>query len=61
MNHVILVKRSSGGAYYVEFIKDKGRLRVRCNCALGSIGQICRHKRSLIHGNTKVLYQDSQE
>ncbi|MGB8353275.1 MAG: hypothetical protein WCD79_05265 [Chthoniobacteraceae bacterium] len=61
MNHVILVKRSSGGSYHVEFIKDKGRLRVRCNCTLGSIGQICRHKRALIQGSTKVLYQSGQE
>ena len=61
MNHVILVKRSSGGSYHVEFIKDKSRLRVRCNCSLGSIGQICRHKRALIQGSTKMLYQDTQD
>ena len=61
MNHVILVKRSTGGSYHVEFIHDKGRVRVRCNCSAGSIGQICRHKRAMILGNTKMLYQEGQD
>jgi len=60
MNHVILVKRNAGGSYNVEFIKEKGRLRVRCNCAAGSVGQICRHKRALIAGNARTLFQPGQ-
>jgi len=61
MNHIILVKRNAGGSYRVEFIKEKDRLRVRCNCSAGSIGQICRHKRAMIQGNAKMLHKATQE
>ena len=60
MNHVILVRRSAGGFYQAEFIKDAGRVRVRCNCSAGSIGQICRHKRALIAGKTRILHDAGQ-
>lgn len=60
MSEIIQVKRNSGGAYRVEFLKDPGRVRVRCNCTAGSIGQICRHKRALIVGNASALYEPKQ-
>jgi hypothetical protein len=60
MSHVIQVKRSNGGTYRVEFLKGTGRVRVRCNCLAGSIGQICRHKRGLISGNVKLLHDPDQ-
>ena len=60
MNHVIFAKRSAGGSYQVEFLKDANWVRVRCNCSAGSIGQICRHKRALIAGNPRMLHDPSQ-
>jgi hypothetical protein len=60
MHHVILAKRSSGGFYRVDFIKDDSCLRVRCNCSLGAVGQICRHKRALIAGNSRMLHDAAQ-
>jgi len=60
MNNILLVKRNAGGSYRVEFIKDSGRVRVRCNCDSGSVGQICRHQRWLIAGKTRVLSDPGQ-
>jgi hypothetical protein len=60
MSNIILAKRRSGGAYRVEFVKDSGRIRIRCSCDAGSIGRLCRHKRALIIGNTRMLSDQDQ-
>ena len=52
---IVLVKSSSGGNYRIRFNEKDGRLRIFCYCDAGTNGMICKHKRSLLGGNTELL------
>jgi hypothetical protein len=52
---------SSGGSYPVEFSDDDGVLRVFCHCQAGVSQQMCRHKLALLRGDSKMLYEPSEE
>lgn len=61
MKVTILAFSSSGGSYPVEFSDDSGILRVFCHCQAGTMQQMCKHKLALLKGDSKMLYDPTQE
>ncbi len=60
MRNVLRVKSSDGtSSYSVEFNWDGHRLEVLCDCRAGVLGQHCRHKEGLIHGDHSLLSDSS--
>jgi len=52
---IVSVKSSSGGNYRIRFNEKDGRLRIFCYCDAGINGMLCKHKTSLLEGNTELL------
>ena len=52
-----LYARSSDGLnnHEVQFILDAGKLSVFYNCPAGALGKHCKHKFSLLNGDTTLL------
>jgi hypothetical protein len=61
MKVTIQALSSSGGSYAIDFLDDGGVLRVFCHCPAGELQQMCKHKLALLKGETKLLYQPSDE
>lgn len=47
--------------YKFNFIIKDGLLRIYCSCPAGTHGQLCKHKTSLIEGDSNMLYDISQQ
>lgn len=50
-----LVKGSSADAYEVTFIKDGSSLTAICTCPAGTYGNYCKHRISILDGNTQSI------
>ena len=63
MNINIFAKSSSHpeSPYNVNLIIKDDLLRIYCSCPAGIFGQLCKQKTSLIEGNSKILYDISQQ
>lgn len=61
MKVVIQAASSSGGSYSVDFSDDNGALRVFCHCQAGSLQQMCKHKLGLLKGDSKMLFNPTEE
>ncbi len=61
MQITLFAKSSSGNEpYRVDFIQEDGLLSVRCNCAAGVWGQLCKHKTQLLANDDDMLYDPNQ-
>ena len=60
MKATILAISSSGGSYNVDFEVHDGGVAVRCSCAAGEIGQVCKHKLGMIKGVAATLFNPAQ-
>lgn len=54
-----LVKGSSADPYEVTFIKDGNSLTAICTCPAGTYGNYCKHRISILDGNTKTICSDN--
>lgn len=61
MKATIQAASSSGGSYPVEFSDENGALRVFCHCQAGSLQQMCKHKLGLLKGDSKLLFNPTEE
>ena len=61
MKVTIQALSSSGGSYSIDFSDDNGVLRVFCHCPAGELQQMCKHKLALLKGDTKMLFEPSDE
>ena len=52
---IFLVKGSSADPYEVTFIKDGSSLTAICTCPAGTYGNFCKHRISILDGNTKAV------
>jgi uncharacterized Zn finger protein len=55
------VQGSEPEPYSVEITVDGPALAVRCTCVAGKLGQWCKHKMSLVTGDTKSLVSSNPE
>ena len=44
----------------MEFSDEGGALRVFCHCQAGSLQQMCRHKLGLLKGDSKMLFNSTE-
>jgi hypothetical protein len=56
----IKAKSSSGDPYTVDFLIEKNKLSVFCDCQAGKFGQLCKHKTELITGDQSRLFDESE-
>jgi len=56
---IFLVKGSSADPYEVTFIKDGSSLTAICTCPAGTYGNLCKHRISILDGNTKSISSDN--
>jgi len=56
---VFLVKGSSNDPYEVTFIKDGTSLTAICTCPAGTYGNFCKHRISILDGNTQAITSDN--
>ena len=56
----IKAKSSSGDPYTVDFLIEKNKLSVFCDCQAGKFGQLCKHKTELIAGDQSRLFDESE-
>jgi len=56
----IKAKSSSGDPYTVDFLIEKNKLSVFCDCQSGIFGQLCKHKTELIAGDQSRLFDESE-
>ena len=56
---VFLVKGSSNDPYEVTFIKDGASLTAICTCPAGTYGNFCKHRISILDGNTQAITSDN--
>jgi len=56
-----LVKGSSAEPYEVIFIKDGASLTAVCNCPAGTYGNFCKHRISILDGNSKAISSDNAD
>ncbi len=56
---VFLVKGSAADPYEVTFIKDGTSLTAICTCPAGTYGNFCKHRISILDGNTKGISSDN--
>ena len=56
---VFLVKGSAADPYEVTFIKDGTSLTAICTCPAGTYGNFCKHRISILDGNTKAISSDN--
>lgn len=52
---IFLVKGSAADPYEVTFIKDGSSLTAICTCPAGTYGNLCKHRISILDGNTKSI------
>lgn len=53
------VKGSSADPYEVTFIKDGTSLTALCTCPAGTYGNFCKHRISIIDGNTDSITSEN--
>lgn len=41
--------------YLVEFMRDGDRISATCSCAVGLLGQLCKHRFGLLAGDTSKI------
>ena len=56
---IFLVKGSSADPYEVTFIKDDSSLTAICTCPAGTYGNFCKHRISILDGNTQAITSDN--
>ena len=56
---IFLVKGSSAEPYEVTFIKDGTSLTAICTCPAGTYGNYCKHRISILDGNTEAISGDN--
>jgi uncharacterized Zn finger protein len=56
---VFLVKGSAADPYEVTFIKDGTSLTAICTCPAGTYGNFCKHRISILDGNTDAISSDN--
>ncbi len=56
---IFLVKGSSAEPYEVTFIKDGTSLTALCTCPAGTYGNFCKHRISILDGNTEAISSDN--
>ncbi len=56
---VFLVKGSAADPYEVTFIKDGTSLTAICTCPAGTYGNFCKHRISILDGNTEAISSDN--
>ena len=56
-----LVKGSSADPYEVTFIKDGTSLTAICTCPAGTYGNFCKHRISILDGNTQAITSDNAD
>ena len=56
-----LAKSGSGENHYtVDFVIEKGKMKVRCTCPAGRFGQFCKHKAGFLRGSDYYLVDETQ-
>ncbi len=55
----ISVKGSSADPYEVTFIKDGDSLTALCSCPAGQYGNFCKHRISILDGNSDAIVSDN--
>jgi len=58
---VFLVQGSSADPYEVTFIKDGTNLTALCTCPAGTYGNFCKHRISILEGNTQSISSDNAD
>ena len=56
---VFLVKGSAADPYEVTFIKDGTSLTAICTCPAGTYGNFCKHRISILDGNSDAISSDN--
>lgn len=56
-----LVKGSSSDPYEVTFIKDGDSLTAICTCPAGTYGNFCKHRISILEGDSKAISSDNAD
>lgn len=57
----VSVKGSSADPYEVTFIKDGDSLTALCTCPAGQYGNFCKHRISILDGNSKAIVSDNAD
>ena len=55
------VKGSSAEPYEVTFIKDGDSLTALCSCPAGQYGNYCKHRISILDGNSSAIVSDNAD
>ncbi len=58
---VFLVQGSTTDPYEVTFIKDGASLTALCTCLAGTYGNFCKHRISILDGNTNAISSDNAD
>lgn len=58
---VFLVKGSSAEPYEITFIKDGASLTAICTCPAGTYGNYCKHRISILDGNSQSISSDNAD
>lgn len=53
------VKGSSAEPYEVTFIKDGDSLTALCSCPAGQYGNFCKHRISILDGDSRAIVSDN--
>lgn len=56
---VFFVKGSSSEPYEVTFIKDGASLTAICTCPAGTYGNFCKHRISILDGDTQSISSEN--
>lgn len=56
---IFMVKGSSADPYEVTFIKDGDSLTAICTCPAGTYGNFCKHRISILDGDSKAITSDN--
>ncbi len=55
------VKGSSAQPYEVTFIKDGDSLTALCSCPAGQYGNFCKHRMSILDGDSRAVVSDNAD
>ncbi len=55
-----LVKGSEPVPYIVKFSKIGGKLKATCSCRAGIMGQLCKHRLSILAGDSTSIVSDNR-
>lgn len=55
----IMVQGSAEEPYQVTFRKEGNNLSATCTCQAGENGQICKHRSSILEGNSEGIVSDN--